>query len=129
MAELKRVPKSKSGRLLVAIRNKIIGDAKNGSLERSKLWVIENLDRRIEGRLKRQDLKTHVQLMMSDYRTVVQYKNPFTGKNITAKYVGSIEEAKTSLKVFHGVKNILWAHFTKNNEMLIQGMWIEMNVY
>lgn len=127
MAELKRVPKSKSGRLLVAIRNKIIGDAKNGSLERSKLWVIENLDRRIEGRLKRQDLKTHVQLMMSDYRTVIQYKNPFTGKKITAKYVGSIEEAKTSLKVFHGVKNILWAHFTNGNEMLIQGMWVEMN--
>lgn len=128
----KRKPKSRSGRLLCSVRDNLRKEfnqnVMKGQLPEAdgKLRSIMALSIRIERRLIREDQKRFTQYMMTDYSTVLEFTE--NGRVIRAKFAGDIDRAKVALYCERRAR-INWAHLTKGNELLIQGMWVEMDVY
>lgn len=124
----KRLPKKKSGRLLVMVRDHIIIETRNNGykIRPEHVSVVGKLNQRIASALSREK-KEISQLMLTDYRTVIEFRE--NGAKIVAKFTGTISQARLNLQIRRGVtsKDILYAHFTKDNQMFIEGMWIEMS--
>jgi hypothetical protein len=138
----KRIPKSKAGKLLIAVREQIASGLRD-DVRREKLFVptakhhssinqIRFLDKRIRGFLEREDLKQKKQLNMFEEpkytteRTVIEFRVRWSSLIIQAEYIGSPSAAKQSIRKDYGVVYIRWLHFHRNGEAAIKGMWCEM---
>ncbi len=132
----KRLPKSKSGRILVAIREKIINAPYvKGEVLQKRAVAVENLNKRIQYRLIKEDEESSKrnQLMMTDYRTTIEYMDGST--LIRAIFTGTISEAQKTLQLQRRRESIKgpfpimhWAHFTKGHEILMGGMWLDAEI-
>jgi hypothetical protein len=128
---VKRLPKSKSGRILVAIRNRMLFDP---FVTSDKVKKIEKLNQRIQNRLVSEDQRNHTQVMFTDYRTKLEYIDTYGGI-LQAVFTGTIDEAQKTLNLHRKREDpkgsmpvIRWAHFTKGNEMIMSGMFQDVIV-
>jgi hypothetical protein len=131
-----RLPKSKSGKILHHCRDLVKSEIsalhKQGDFTsevvKKKLATVDAYTKRIHRRLQKEDSNAQTGLfMMSDLRTVIAFRE--NGRIVNGKFVGDIDHAKLNLEVGRLVTRILWARMTKGHEKLIQGMWVEMDVY
>jgi hypothetical protein len=138
----KRLPKSKHGRLLVALSNHYREKIKENAIK-NKCHVptamtrqLENIEAQIDGLLEQENLRANKQLNMFDVkedtmftteRTVIEFENH--GRILKATYTGTITDAKNAIRKERGVFKFRWAHYHRVADTLVRGMWVEMNAY
>jgi hypothetical protein len=136
----KRVPVRRAGRLLCAIRDKMVNDIKyqvrmhKYHVPTGKIATIESLNRRISGYFLREDERLQLSIFPMDNnhiytteRTIIEFKQWGHGV-IRATFTGTIDEMKRNLSATRGPVTMLWAHYKRVDDQLVRGMWVDMNV-